>query len=228
MSSLALASRVTGWLLTTQARLGMTSEARAALTALDDEWAMSGEIGNARAVICLADGDPDGALAALWDVLDGTALSPELLEALPRHETAHAALLADIFDVMRGASLMPEDLSVPPQAGQLSRASSGYCDIGAWTPRELRHSFVSIPSAHDVRLEDITDLVGHSSTSVTETVYRHEIRPALTDNATAVNRTLKANATELACPCSGKAIGSPIGSRNLNPKNCLTSRDGGI
>jgi integrase len=99
---------------------------------------------------------------------------------------------------------------------------------GAWTPRELRHSFVSILSAHDVRLEDISDLVGHSSTPVTETVYRHEIRPALTDNATAVNRTLKANATELACPCSGKAIGSPIGSRKLNPKTCLTSRDGGI
>ena len=98
----------------------------------------------------------------------------------------------------------------------------------AWTPCELRHSFVSILSAHDVRLEDISDLVGHSSTSVTETVYRHEIRPALTDNATAVNRILKANATELACPCSGKAIGSPIGSRNLDRKILLTSRDGGI
>ena len=72
-------------------------------------------------------------------------------------------------------------------------------------PCELRHSFVSILSVHDVRLEDISDLVGHSSTSVTETVYRHEIRPALTDNATAVNRTLKANATELACPCSGES-----------------------
>ena len=34
---------------------------------------------------------------------------------------------------------------------------------GAWTPRELRHSFVSILSAHDVRLEDISDLVGHIS-----------------------------------------------------------------
>ena len=75
-----------------------------------------------------------------------------------------------------------------------------------WTPRELRNSFVSILSAHDARLEDITDLVGHSSTSVTETVYRHEIRPAVTDNATAVNRILKANATELACPCSGKPL----------------------
>jgi hypothetical protein len=87
---------------------------------------------------------------------------------------------------------------------------------------------VPILREHDVRLEDISDLVGHSSTSDTETVYRHEIRPAVTVNATAVNRILKANVTELACPCSGKAIGSPIGSRNLNPKTCLTSRDGGI
>ena len=80
---------------------------------------------------------------------------------------------------------------------------------GAWTPRELRHSFVSILSAHDVRLEDISDLVGHSSTPVTETVYRHEIRPALTDNATAVNRTPEGERTELACLCSGKAIWLP-------------------
>jgi integrase len=66
---------------------------------------------------------------------------------------------------------------------------------GAWTPRELRHSFVSILSAHDVRLEDISDLVGHSSTAVTETVYRHGIRPALPKGATAMNRILKAKAT---------------------------------
>ena len=51
----ALASQVTGWLLATQARLGMTGEARAALAALDDERASAGEIGNARAMICLAE-----------------------------------------------------------------------------------------------------------------------------------------------------------------------------
>src|SRR6266436_5069362 len=40
----ALASQVTGWLLATQARLGRTGEARAALAALEDERAGSGEI----------------------------------------------------------------------------------------------------------------------------------------------------------------------------------------
>ncbi len=71
VSSLALASQVTGWTLATQARLGMTGAARAALAALADEKAGSGEIRNARAVICLADGDPAGALDAVRDVLDG-------------------------------------------------------------------------------------------------------------------------------------------------------------
>jgi LuxR family transcriptional regulator, maltose regulon positive regulatory protein len=166
----ALASQVTGWLLTTQARLGMTGEARACLAALDDERAGSGEIRNACAVICLAEGDPAAALRALQDVLDGTAPvvgyvtvvvthllaglahrqlgdqraanqaveraltlaeadrlvlpfaitgSAELLEALPRHETAHAALLSDILDVVHGSSLAAKDQPVP-QTEELS------------------------------------------------------------------------------------------------------------
>ena len=167
----ALASQVTGWMLATQARLGQAGQARAALVALTDEQANAGEIRNARAVICLADGDPAGALGALADVLDGTAPvigyvtvveaqllaalahralgdqraanqateralglaepdrlvlpfamtgAGELLEALPRHETAHAALVADILDVLHGASLTANDQSSPPQTEALS------------------------------------------------------------------------------------------------------------
>jgi LuxR family maltose regulon positive regulatory protein len=154
-----------------QARAGRPGEARACLAALDDERANSGEVGNARAVISLAEGDPAAALAAVQDVLDGTAPvvgyvtvvethllaglahrelgdqraanqaaeralglaepdrlvlpfvmtgSGELLEALPRHETAHAALLADILDVVRGSSLAAKDQSSSPQTEELS------------------------------------------------------------------------------------------------------------
>jgi LuxR family transcriptional regulator, maltose regulon positive regulatory protein len=167
----ALASQVTGWLLATQARVGLPGEARASLAALDDERAGSGEVGNARAVICLAEGDPAAALAIVTDVLGGTAPvigyvthvetyllaglahrelgdqraahqaaeralglaepdrlvlpfvmtgSGELLEALPRHETAHAALLADVRDVIRGSSLAAKDQSSSPPAEELS------------------------------------------------------------------------------------------------------------
>ena len=58
-------------MLATQARLGMTGEARALLAALDDERAGSGELRDASAVICLAEGDPAAALRAVRDVLDG-------------------------------------------------------------------------------------------------------------------------------------------------------------
>ena len=170
-SSLALASQMSGWMLATRARLGMPGEARAALAALADEMAGSGEIGNARAVICLAEGDPAGALGAVRDVLDGTAPvigyvtvveaqllaglayrelgdqraanqaaeralalaeadrlvlpfamtgSRELLEALPRRQTAHAALLTDILDVMHGASRAARDQHLHPQPDELS------------------------------------------------------------------------------------------------------------
>jgi LuxR family maltose regulon positive regulatory protein len=156
---------MTGWQLATAARLGMTGEARASLAALDDERAGTGEIRNARAVICLADGDPAGALGALRDVLDGTAPvlgyvtvveahllaglahrelgdqhaasqaaeqalalaesdrlilpfamtgSAGLLEALPRHQTAHAALLTDILDVLHGSPPSARGRPAPP------------------------------------------------------------------------------------------------------------------
>jgi integrase len=57
-------------------------------------------------------------------------------------------------------------------------------DPAMWTPRDLRHSFVSLLSSTGVRIEDISRLVGHASTNVTEKVYRHELRPVLTEGAT--------------------------------------------
>ncbi|GAA3268547.1 hypothetical protein GCM10010469_42440 [Streptomyces labedae] len=52
-----------------------------------------------------------------------------------------------------------------------------------WTPRKLRHSFVSLPSDRGVPLEVISRLVGHSGTAVTEEVYRKQIRPVIQTGA---------------------------------------------
>ena len=57
-----------------------------------------------------------------------------------------------------------------------------------WTPRELRHSFVSLLSFAGVPLQDIAQLVGHSGTTVTELVYRHQIRPVIQAGATVMDR----------------------------------------
>lgn len=56
-----------------------------------------------------------------------------------------------------------------------------------WTPRELRHSFMSLLSDHGLPLEEISRLVGHSSTAVTELVYRKQIRPVIQSGATAMD-----------------------------------------
>ncbi|MGH3376870.1 MAG: tyrosine-type recombinase/integrase, partial [Actinoallomurus sp.] len=71
----------------------------------------------------------------------------------------------DFRKVIKAAGLVPED----------------------WTPREMRQSFVSLLSDNKVPLEDIARLVGHSSTSTTETVYRKQIRPVLIEGAGAMD-----------------------------------------
>jgi site-specific recombinase XerD len=53
-----------------------------------------------------------------------------------------------------------------------------------WTPREMRHSFVSLLSDSGLPIENIARLVGHAGGSeVTETVYRKQIRPVLLEGA---------------------------------------------
>ncbi len=52
-----------------------------------------------------------------------------------------------------------------------------------WTPRELRHSFVSLMSDAGVPIEQIARLVGHTGTSTTETVYRKQLRPVVMGGA---------------------------------------------
>ncbi|MER6313469.1 site-specific integrase [Streptomyces sp. NPDC001581] len=65
-------------------------------------------------------------------------------------------------------------------------------DAKEWTPRELRHSFVSLLSDKGVPLEEISRLVGHSGTAVTEAVYRKQIRPVIQTGATAMDEIFKA------------------------------------
>jgi integrase len=50
--------------------------------------------------------------------------------------------------------------------------------------RELRRSFVSVLSDADIPVEEISQLVGHSGTTVTELVYRHQLRPMIQTGAT--------------------------------------------
>ncbi|HET9871877.1 MAG TPA: tyrosine-type recombinase/integrase [Propionibacteriaceae bacterium] len=65
--------------------------------------------------------------------------------------------------------------------------AAGGLDASACTPRELRHSFVSLLSSTGMSIEEISHLVGHANTHVTEAVYRKELRPVLTRGAGAMD-----------------------------------------
>jgi len=65
---------------------------------------------------------------------------------------------------------------------------TGGLDARQWTPRELRHSFVSLLSDNEMPLDEISRLVGHKSTVVTELVYRKQIRPVMQSGAAAMDR----------------------------------------
>ena len=86
-----------------------------------------------------------------------------------------------------GGLVFASVVGTPLDASHVRRAFKKICEdagIGAdWTPRELRHTFVSIMSEQGVPVEEIAHLVGHSNTSTTETVYRKELRPVISTGA---------------------------------------------
>lgn len=53
----------------------------------------------------------------------------------------------------------------------------------AKAPANLCKDFVSIMSDHGVSIETIADLVGHKNSTVTASVYRHQIRPVIARGA---------------------------------------------
>ena len=66
-----------------------------------------------------------------------------------------------------------------------------------WVPRKLRHTFVSLLSAHGVPVEAIALLAGHNQSATAELVYRHQIVPALTRGAEVMDQIF---GLETACP----------------------------
>ncbi|WP_433325730.1 tyrosine-type recombinase/integrase [Spirillospora sp. CA-294931] len=60
-----------------------------------------------------------------------------------------------------------------------------------WGPRELRHTFALLMSGHEFSDEEISDLVSHSSTQTTRSVYRHQLRPIVRKDSEKMNEIFK-------------------------------------
>lgn len=112
----------------------------------------------------------------------------DVADALKVHRTRQAAWKLKAGEDWQDGNLVFCTRSGRPlDAGNVRRAFRAVtrrADIGEnWVPRELRHSFVSIMSDSGVPIETIADLVGHAGTSVTEKVYRHQLKPVITQGA---------------------------------------------
>ncbi|MEO3798286.1 site-specific integrase [Nonomuraea sp. B10E15] len=113
-------------------------------------------------------------------------------EALRQHHARQAAQKLKVGGLWQDHNLVfCTSVGTPLDAANVRRAFrqiTKNAGIGTdWTPRELRHSFVSIMSDQGVPIETIADLVGHAGTSVTETVYRHQLKPVITKGAHTMN-----------------------------------------
>jgi len=122
------------------------------------------------------------------------ALAVEALRAQLRAQTEEKAAAGEFWE--DSGLVFATKLGKQLDAGNVRRMFKNVCKaagIGVdWTPRELRTSFVSLMSHQGVSTEEIARLVGHSSTRVTETVYRRELRPVITTGAEVMDQVFVA------------------------------------
>jgi site-specific recombinase XerD len=113
------------------------------------------------------------------------------LLARQKEETAARLKLGEAYDA-RGLSIVFGDGAGAPKWPQDVRRDfqklCGRAGIGtSWVPREQRHTFVSVLSDSGVDIEKIADAVGHVNSTVTKTVYRHQIADEITSAATVMD-----------------------------------------
>ena len=147
----ALNSQVTAWTIATQARLGNVEQARAALAALNDRLATTGEIRNAAAVICLAEQDPAGARRELRAVLDGSAPVNPYLTPVEAH-LLDALACRDLGDERAARAAVERALHL----AEPDRLILPFAMTGAW---ELLTALPPQGTSHAALVADIFDTV---------------------------------------------------------------------
>ncbi len=121
------------------------------------------------------------------------ALPQRCVEALRQHRKLQASEQLRAGELSEDHGLVfASRVGTPLTADNVKRAFRAVtrkAGLGQdWAPREMRHTFVSVLSANGVPVESIALLAGHDRTATTESVYRHEIRPALTQGAEVMDK----------------------------------------
>jgi integrase len=116
-------------------------------------------------------------------------------QALVQHQFVQERLRREAGPLWREQGLVfASAFGTPLLAGNVRRAFRKVLDqadgvnASEWTPRELRHTFVSILSDNGMAIEEISRLLGHKGGSVvTEQIYRQQLRPVAESGAVAMD-----------------------------------------
>jgi integrase len=121
------------------------------------------------------------------------------LLALRKEQAAWRLKLGSAYD-LRGLAIVFGDRAGAPRWQQDVRryfkVLCGRAGIGEnWTPREQRHTFVSVLSDSGVDIEQIADAVGHINSTVTKNTYRHQIADKVTAAASVMDSIFGASSS---------------------------------
>jgi site-specific recombinase XerD len=140
-----------------------------------------------------APGDQDREVAARVQIpeIAVTALRDLVLKQAARAKAGAAWKEHDlVFCTSRGGPMYATDVRM-----EFKRITEKAGLGRDWTPRELRHAFVSLLSDSGVPIERIADAVGHSSTRTTQVMYRHQLRPVTRTAAIALGPLFESKGT---------------------------------
>ena len=127
-----------------------------------------------------------------------SSISPkQACDALRAHRARQAAESPSRRSVGSPTTRRRPRLPEPKWCGGRSRRTVGRladcvdtAGLGHWTPHELRHSAASLLLASGVPLVQVADFLGHSSATVTASVYAHVLEDARTSIAAAMSVVL--------------------------------------
>jgi integrase len=117
-----------------------------------------------------------------------------VLEALQRNRELQDAERADLGDGwIESGFIFTTSIGTPIDPRNLYREFTQICEragLGHWHPHELRHSAASLMLASGVKLQVVSEVLGHSSIRMTADIYGHILDPDRQQAASAMSEVL--------------------------------------
>jgi len=121
-------------------------------------------------------------------------LPATMITALKAHKTRQASDRLALGEVWQPTGyIFTTSIGTPIDPRNLNREFKVICrkaGLGDWHPHELRHSAASLMLARGVKLQVVSEVLGHASIRMTADVYGHILSPDRQAAADAMNATL--------------------------------------